>query len=259
MARVRLLHWKREEAEEHFVALRAAGYRVVEYDEQYSPALLKNWRESPPSVFVVDLSRLPSQGREIAIALRQSPKTRLIPIVFCQGNDEKIERIRKELPDAFYCSLSGLAAMVRKATAHPPAEPVKPVQMMNRYGSRTVAQKLGISAGSKVLLINPPQDVNKVLSDLPAGAEFVEDDSVSADVTLCFIHGADMLAQMLSSVRKLAAKTKLWILWRKGGSKVKGGVTENMIRDHALPLGLVDYKICAVNEVWSAILFAHKQ
>src|SRR5579875_1689898 len=103
MPRIRLLHWKAQEAKPYFEALRESGY-TVEYDEQFRPALMKEWRESPPDAFVIDLSRLPSQGREIAIALRQSKRTRSVPIVFCEGAEEKVGAIRSVLPDAAYCT-----------------------------------------------------------------------------------------------------------------------------------------------------------
>jgi CheY-like chemotaxis protein len=259
MARVRLLHWKSAEAAAHIEALRSAGYEV-EYEEQFRPALMKGWRESPPDAFVIDLSRLPSHGREIAIALRQSPRTRQVPIVFCDGTDEKIDRIRRDLPDAAYCSLSKLLSSLRKAIANPPLNPVKPVQMMDRYASRTAAQKLGIGASSTVALFDPPRDVLTILGALPSGVEFVEEsDDGKASVTLCFVRDADSLRSVLSRVRRFASGSKLWILWRKGALAKVGGVTESLIRDQAIDLGLVDYKICSVNEVWSAMLFARKR
>lgn len=259
MPRVQLLHWKAEEADRHLETLRAAGYQV-EYHQEFRPALMKSWRESPPDAFVIDLSRLPSQGREIAIALRQSPRTRSVPLVFCGGDPEKVARIKTQLPDAFYGSLANLRSTVRKALAHPPADPIKPVQMMDRYRSRTAAQKLGLKESGTLKLLEPPRNVMQVLGELPAGVQVLEDDStLPASVTLCFLHEPHALLSMLSRVRPLAAATKLWILWRKGGAAAHGAVTESLVREHALAIGLVDYKICSVNEVWSALLFAAKR
>jgi CheY-like chemotaxis protein len=259
-ARVRLLHWKSGEAGGHIDALKSAGYKV-EYDERFQPALMRQWRESPPDAFVIDLSRLPSHGREIAIALRQSPRTRNIPIVFCDGAEEKVDRIRSELPDAAYCKLSRLIPTLRKATASRPANPVTPVQMMDRYSARSAAQKLGIKECAAVALIEAPRDVEKVLGELPDGVEFIdgEDWTRIPSVALCFIHDSHSLLIMLSRVRKLAGASKLWILWRKGGSATRGDVTEAAVRRLAASVGLVDYKICSVNKVWSAMLFAQKR
>lgn len=257
MPRIRLLHWKAAEAAHHLELLRRAGHEV-EYQEQFEPALMRSWRESPPDAFVIDLSRLPSHGREIAIALRQSPPTRRVPIVFVGGAREKVDRIQSELPDALYCTLARLASTLQKALANPPHDPVKPVQMMERYAGRTAAQKLGINSSSVVKLINAPRDL-KVLDELPTGVEVVGEDGRKPDVTLCFVHDAPDVQPTLSRVRKLAAVSKLWILWRKGGSAARGDVTERLVRETGIALGLVDYKICSVDEVWSALLFANKR
>ncbi len=259
MARICLLHWKAAEAGAHLRALEAAGHRV-DYQEVFVPSLLQRWRESPPDAFVIDLSRLPSHGREIAIALRQSPRTRHIPLVFCGGEEEKIARVRKDLPDASYCTLRTLRSTVRKALTVRPVDPVKPVDMMARYASRTAAQKLGVKPASKILVIDPPRDLARVLGELPPEVEILEDGAAGgASVTLCFIRESDSLLPRLSEVRPLAATTKLWIVWRKGGSRTRGDVTEAAVREQAIDLGLVDYKICSVNQVWSAMLFAHKR
>ncbi|MBV9155322.1 MAG: hypothetical protein JO097_03615 [Acidobacteriaceae bacterium] len=258
MARVRLLHWKAAEAALHIDLLRRAGHEI-EYDEQFRPALLRGWRESPPEAFVIDLSRLPSHGREIAIALRQSPLTRRIPLVFVDGTKEKVDRIRTELPDASYCSSAKLSVALEQALAHPPDRPVKPVQMMERYGARTAPQKLGIKPGSTLALVNPPRDVMKVLGELPRDVAVVEGNGAGAAVTLCFVNEAHSVRQSLSKLREMAGQTKLWILWPKGGSTSRGDLTESLVRENAIDLGLVDYKICSVNQMWSAILFALKR
>jgi CheY-like chemotaxis protein len=259
MPRVRLLHWKASEATRHIEVLRQAGYQI-DYEEQFRPALMKNWRESPPDAFVIDLSRLPSHGREIAIALRQSPRTRCIPIVFCDGQEEKVNSIRNVLPDASYSSLEKLRSTLRKALANRPSNPVTPVQMMDRYASRTPAQKLGIKESSAVRLVDPPRNVMQVLRPLPSKIEILDGGSnESAAVTLCFIHEPHSLLPTLSRVRRLASTSKLWILWRKGGSAARGDITESRVRNSAIDLGLVDYKICSVNDLWSAILLALKR
>jgi hypothetical protein len=253
MKRVRLLHWKAAEAVQKVETLTRAGFQV-EYDEAVDSAVMRAWREEPPSAFVIDLSRLPSHGREIAIALRQSKKTRLIPIVFCDGVEEKVAAIRELLPDASYCAGSELVKMLKRVK--PLETAAKPADMMNRYGTRTTAQKLGVRENSKVALVDAPRNVGQVLGELPAGVEFVEADG---DVTLCFVNSVDDLRADISRVRSLAAKTKLWIVWRKKGAMGHCGITDGLVRDTAIDLGLVDYKICAVDECWTGMLFARRK
>lgn len=253
MPRVRLVHWDVERAQLTRGVLRKAGLEV-DYDEQFNSALLRACREHPPAVFVIDLSRKPSHGREIAIALRQSPKTREIPIVFCDGDLEKVKLIRKILPDATYCRSEQLMSAIKEA--RPLLSPVKPPGMMDRYSMRTTAQKLGIKEGTTVSLIDPPPNVNRALGALPEGAEFVEDRGA---VTLCFMHSLNSLPADAARLRGLAAGTKLWILWRKKGAAGHDGITDRQIRNMGLELGLVDYKVCSIDKTWSAMLFAQRK
>jgi len=253
MLRVRLLHWNAAEALSTKDRLLGSGFQV-EYDQEFDSALLRQWREDPPNAFVIDLSRLPSHGREIAIALRQSPKTRQVPIVFCDGAPEKLKRIKDVLPDAAYCTGDELVKTLK--LVRPLRTPVKPLDMMNRYGSRTTAQKLGIGEGSTVALIDPPRDLSTILGELPKGIEFVEQRGA---VTLCFVHSADDLRADMSRARSLARMTKLWIVWRKKSAAAHDGVTEGLVRETGIALGLVDYKICAIDKTWSAMLFAQRK
>src|SRR3569833_554512 len=141
MRRVRLLHWNAKEAAAIVGALQQAGFDV-EYDERVDSSNMREWRVNPPSVYLIDLSRMPSRGREVAIALRQSPKTCHVPLVFCEGAAEKVKLIREILPDAAYCSAADVVKSLR--AVKPVMAPAKPLDMMNRYGARTTAQKLGI-------------------------------------------------------------------------------------------------------------------
>lgn len=258
MARVQLLHWKAEEARAYLDLLKAAGH-TVNYEPEFGTGLLRRWRESPPDAFVIDLSRLPSHGREIAGVLRQSRATRHVPLVFCDGAQEKVARVRSELPDAIYCTRKTLRSSLRRALSARPESPVVPIEMVQRYAGRSAAQKLGIKEGSRVALIDAPRDRTKILGDLPKSVDFIENSAENANVILCFVENADSLQHWLSRLRGCAAGTKLWVLWRKGGSASRGDVTEQLVRESGIELGLVDYKICSVNEVWSALLFAQKR
>ena len=260
MQRLRLIHWKKSEAAGYFARLREAGYRV-DYDEQFRPQLMKLWRQSPPDGFVIDLSRLPSHGREIAIALRQNSVTRSVPLVFCGGNPDKVNALRAILPDARYCEFPKLLSTLKMALNAPLQNPVRPTAMMDRYKSRSAAEKLGIKPGIFVALLNAPRDHERFLSPLPDNVTVLEVETMqpSARVHICFVHRQHELPPLLSHLRGAAATGKLWIAWRKGGKAAAGEVTENLVRQHALELGLVDYKVCSVNEVWSALLFALKQ
>jgi DUF3052 family protein len=256
MPRIRLFHWKAEEAEPFIEALHASSHQVA-YDEKIRPGLFPKIRASPPDAFVIALTRLPSHGREVAVFLRGSKATRHIPIVFVDGAPEKVDVIRRQIPDAAYTSLSRLGAALQKALAKPPAVPVVPPQMMERYRARTTAQKLGIIKATPVGLLDPPRDYASVLGPMPDGVSFIEGAARDCPVTLWFVSDAGVYQSRLPRVRTLAARTKLWILWPKGGQQT--GISQPYLRETANAVGLVDYKICSVNDRWSAMAFARKK
>src|SRR5262249_15793745 len=101
MARVRLIHSKSGEAGPLLQSLIAAGHQV-DYDPDLDSSGIRQMRQSPPEAFVIDLTRLPSHGREVAVFLRGQKATREIPIVFSGGAPEKVASIRDMLPDATY-------------------------------------------------------------------------------------------------------------------------------------------------------------
>src|ERR1700722_16869093 len=113
MGRVRLIHWKPEEASPIAETLKSAGFEV-EYDGKPAPEILRCLRTHPPDAVVIDLSRLPSHGREMATALRGNKQTRPVPILFLDGAPEKVAIVRQSLPDASYCERPRLVAGLKK-------------------------------------------------------------------------------------------------------------------------------------------------
>jgi hypothetical protein len=103
MARVRIVHWKVAEAAPLIEACRACGFDV-EYDDVRFSALAKRIRETAPDAVVIDLTCLPGRGRDTALALRRTKYARHIPLVFVDGAPEKVEAIRRQLPDAVFAA-----------------------------------------------------------------------------------------------------------------------------------------------------------
>lgn len=240
MSRVRLFHWNAEEAAVKTKMLRAAGHEVTE--------------DKICDAYIIDLSRLPSHGREVATFARGSKATRAIPILFVEGAPEKVEAIRKLLPDAVYTTWQRIPAALKKIK--PVADPVVPVQMMDRYAGRTTAQKLGIKENSTVTVVDPPRDYLRVLGDLPDGVEIYEDSETLSPVTVCFVRDHDDLPGILELGRKIAGKSKFWVCWQKGG---KSAINDIPIRNSAVALGLVDYKVCSLDPTWSGLVFTVKR
>jgi hypothetical protein len=252
MLRVRIVHWKPSEAGDLLATCRAAGFHV-DFEDQDLASTIKAVRENPPDVLVIDLSRMPSHGRELAIWFRNLKRTRHMPIVFAGGAPEKVAGIRGQLPDAVFSSLHRLAADIRHAQTHPVLNPATPPRVMERYGSRTNAQKLGIQAGSTVGLFDAPRDYAAVLGELPADVELIEDPGHAQPVTLWFVTDPREYVNGLRRKRALAGRTKLWVIWRKASTN---GLNGNLVREAANGVGLVDYKICSLSQQWSGMAFA---
>jgi hypothetical protein len=253
MPRVRLFHWRAEEAAPVIAKIQEAGYEVIYERDTQSPSV-RQLRDSAPAAIVIDLSRMPSHGRYVGAWVRGSKSTRHIPLVFVDGDPEKVDAIRREIPDAVYASRVDLGAALKRAK--PVKDPVVPRQMMQTDPSRTAAQKLGIRAGATVGLIDPPVDYRKVIGKLPAGVVLEENPDRACAVTLWFVHDPAECQAALPSRRALAARSRLWILWKKGR---RDGLNGTLVREAALVMGLVDYKICSLDGVWSGMVFAVKK
>jgi hypothetical protein len=125
---------------------------------------------------------------------------------------------------------------------------------MAGYSGTPLAQKLGIKTGQKVVTINAPAGYAKLLAPLPEGVLFTDKASSGAGFVHLFISERKALEKELKRLRRLIADTGiLWVSWPKKSSGVATDVTEDVIREVALPLGFVDIKVCAVDETWSGL------
>jgi hypothetical protein len=125
---------------------------------------------------------------------------------------------------------------------------------MAGYSGTPLAQKLGIKPGSQLLLVGAPNAYLALLEPLPEGVQFGTQLSQSTDIVQIFSVRRAELQQLLSSFRaKLKPTAMVWVSWPKKSAKVPTDITEDTIREVALPLGFVDVKVCAVNEVWSGL------
>ncbi len=144
MSRIYLVCWKASEAREKAEILQKAGHEV-EFDIP-SPPILKKIKAEPPEIFIIDLSRLPSQGRDVALNLRQGKSSRYVPIIFLDGLPEKVALVKKHLPDAAYTTWDHINGAIKEAIAQPPKNPVVPRSAFDGYADAPLIKKLGIKA-----------------------------------------------------------------------------------------------------------------
>ena len=128
--------------------------------------------------------------------------------------------------------------------------------MMDRYGGRTTAQKMGITAGAKVAVIDAPRDYARVIGVLPEGVEFDEESWTGCTVTIWFVEDPQTFLAALPRMRRAASASKLWIAWPKKTARKDSPLNENLIRDASIEAGMVDYKVCSINETWSGLCLA---
>jgi hypothetical protein len=258
MRNVKLILWNAAEAQDRALILTTAGYNI----DAMLPSGLKSIRllkENPPDAVIVDLSRLPSQGRDIGLLLRQYKQTRNIPLVFVDGDPIKVERIKELLPDAVFARWTNILSSLGSAIDHPPAQPVKRKSVFDAYAGASLPKKLGIKPGSIVVLACAPRGFKKKLDPLPENVRVTNRPSKARDLTLWFNRSHREFTRMLRPMIAIIGGGRLWIVWPKKSGPLSTDLTQPVVRAAGLSVGLVDYKICSIDETWSALLFTKRK
>ena len=125
---------------------------------------------------------------------------------------------------------------------------------MAGYSSTPLAQKLGMKSGGTVVLINEPANYRELLGKAANDVRFTNRVHADSQFIHFFTQGRGELEKQLARLRsKIADAGILWVSWPKKSAGVPTDVTEDVIRAVALPLGFVDTKVCAVDEIWSGL------
>jgi hypothetical protein len=257
MMSVRLIHWNASEAEECMKIIAGLGYEVI--FTVFNANELRNIRETPPSAVVIDLSRLPSQGRDLGINLRKYKTTRNVPLVFVGGDQEKVDRIMEILPDAIYTTWERLSGALKQATLKPLEDPVVPGSVFEAYSGVELSKKLGIKSDSVVALVGAPENFKYTLGKLPDGVVLRNRDQGRRDLTLWFPKSRSDLVQRLERMSAYAQGGGLWIIWPKKSSGVVSDLSQTVVRRSGLDADLVDYKICSIDKTWSGLRFTRRR
>lgn len=257
MARVQLFHWKESEVPERLERLKSAGFSPSWCDLSNKASQSKS--ASLPNAYVIDLSRLPSHGKAVAMALRQSKKSRQIPLVFVEGEAEKVAAIKKMFPDATYATWRGIKTALNRSIARPNASPVVPKSESGAYSGTPLPKKLGLKPGLRVAILNAPKGFAERLEPLPDGASIRGKLQGEWDLAICFFKTLDELDRRLDALVESIGDGGLWIAWPKKTSGVASDLNDGVVRKIGLAAGLVDYKVCAIDDVWSGLKFARKK
>jgi hypothetical protein len=122
------------------------------------------------------------------------------------------------------------------------------------YSGTPLARKLGLKPGFAAAWVGAPGDFEALLGELPDGVTVRRRLRGPLDLVVCFVMARSELERRLPALRAaLAPAGMLWVAWPKRSSGVATDMTEDVVRDVALPTGLVDTKVCAIDATWSGL------
>jgi hypothetical protein len=127
------------------------------------------------------------------------------------------------------------------------------------YSQRALVEKLGIKPGARIVLLNAPAGYDQILGPLPPGAAVLKKLGRQLDFIQFFASDRGELEGRFGALKgSLAAGGMLWVCWPKRAAKVPTDLTEDVVREVGLAHGLVDVKVCAVDEQWSGLKFVFR-
>ncbi|RMH02220.1 MAG: hypothetical protein D6702_09330 [Planctomycetota bacterium] len=261
MARLLLVHWRPAEAAAGVRMLRAAGHSVRIFDRK-GGAGLGELRRRPPEALLIDLSRLPSHGREVAEWFRATRATRTLPLVFLGGTEEKVERARRQFPGAEFADWRRVRGAVRPPLRRPRRDPPPPRPRdggMPGYSGTRLPRKIGLRPGEPAILIDAPAGIEEKLAPLPAGTTLRRGARGRAPVVLLFVRNRAALERRFAAAERATAPGgRLWLVWPKKAGALAADLSQPAVRAFGLERAWVDYKVCAVDVDWSGLAFARR-
>jgi hypothetical protein len=239
--------------------LREAGFKV-DGSRLNTSRLIGTIKEHTPAAIVIDLDRLPSHGRAVAAALRSSASTRGIPIVFAGGIEQKIAAAREELPDAIFAPWKTIVTAIRRALKTQLANPAKPRTYMERYTGAGLARKLGLQTAIPCALIGAPEGFEEAIEGLPQDFAFQSRIAAGTKLVIWFVRtSAEMVFAAERASFHMPVGASVWIVYPKRSGSLRCDFVATDVRESALSVGLVDYKICAVDDDWTGMKFARRK
>lgn len=130
---------------------------------------------------------------------------------------------------------------------------------MAGYSGTPLAKKLGIKEGSRIALVNAPKNFQSELGELPDNVQFIKRPTKLLDIILLFVLTERALTRDFAKLAAtLVSNGMIWIAWPKKTSGVATDLSEQRVRQIGLDAGLVDVKICAIDDTWSGLKFVYR-
>jgi hypothetical protein len=254
---LRLVSWS-EQAPEHVKRLAAAGFRV-DATPLDSSRVIGRIAELAPAAVLIDLDRKPSHGKAVGIVLTKAKSTRFIPLVFAGAPAEKAAHIQGDLPGAIFTTWPKAAAAVKRAIANPPVVSAPAKSYMDRWAGRTLAKKLDLKTGTRVALLGAPDGFVEWLGDPPEGIEFQGEISHGVKMVIWFVRSAAELEEFGFITARLIKGVEFWVMHPKVSGRLRADFNQLDVRRAANELGMIDYKVCSVDENWSALKIGRRK
>lgn len=127
------------------------------------------------------------------------------------------------------------------------------------YSGKPLAQKLGLKEDSTVVLLAAPEGAEELLEPLPAGVTLRRGSRGARETTIWFVTARLAFESDFAKVAAAVGDGTLWMAWPKRSSGVATDLTEDSIREVALPAGLVDSKVCAIDATWSGLRLTRRR
>ena len=233
------------------------GYRA-ERRRWSSPEIVRA-KADPPSAVLIDLSRTPSLGRDVAIAMRSHRALLGVPFLLVDSASGVSANLKKFLPDAVVCDSRGIKASLAGVLRKQPCG-ARLLSVFAAYQSTPLAKKLGIKTGSIVALRDAPRGLRATLGELPNGARLMPHRRAPRDLTMWFVHSRGVLVGEMSTMKQHASSGALWILWNKNAPRDADiRLTQATVRKVGLDAGLVDFKIARVDDDWAGLRFTQRK
>lgn len=253
--RICLMHWNEKERLERISRLSIEGIEVLD-GITAGPQFAKVLEAAKPDAVVIDLSRLPSQGRDLGVMIRARAGTRQIPIVFVEGVEDKVAAIHGLLPDEEYTTWAELLPALMRAVDAKGKIFLPQSSVFAAYSQKPLAAKLGIKPGGRVCLIGEPVNLLGGSESLPEGVKIIDDVVSDADLYIWCLRSQTELSSKLALIKANVQHAPTWVGWPKKTADIKSDLNQAIVREQCMAVGMVDYKICSINEQWSALRFA---
>jgi hypothetical protein len=130
---------------------------------------------------------------------------------------------------------------------------------MAGYSHRSPAQKLGVKEGATLVLVDAPDGAERLLEPLPVDVTLRRGNRGAREMTLWFVTANREFERRFDRVAAAVGEGTLWMAWPKRSSGVESDLTEDVIRDLALARGMVDTKVCAIDETWSGLRLTRRR